>query len=257
MLEIAIVLGSGLHALAARLRGQQRAYALSAAAGLMVHAAAIVLATAHADGLRISVTAALSLMAWQAALLLWLGRASRALDPLRLPAHAVAAATLLLMLLPEPEQVVLLSGWRAGLHLVLSLLSLGLLTLGAIQAVLVAIQDRWLHDHAGRALRHLPPLATMEQLLLRFVAAGFAMLSLTLATGLAFVEDLFAQHLVHKTVLSLLAWAMLGVLLWGRWRHGWRGRTAVRWTLAGYAMLLLAYFGSKFVLEQLLGRPWH
>ncbi|MCB1564805.1 MAG: cytochrome c biogenesis protein CcsA, partial [Xanthomonadales bacterium] len=64
----------------------------------------------------------------------------------------------------------------------------------------------------------------------------------------------FAQHLVHKTVLSLLAWAAFGVLLFGRWRFGWRGKRAVRWTLLAMLLLLLAFFGSKFVLEVILQR---
>jgi ABC-type uncharacterized transport system permease subunit len=71
-----------------------------------------------------------------------------------------------------------------------------------------------------------------------------------------FVDNLFAQHLVHKTVLSIVAWIILGLLLWGHHRFGWRGKIAVRWTLSGGAMLTLGYFGSKFVLETLLGRQW-
>ena len=65
-----------------------------------------------------------------------------------------------------------------------------------------------------------------------------------------------AQHLVHKTVLSVASWAVFLMLLWGHWRYGWRGRTALRWTWTGYAVLLTAYFGSKFVLETLLGQHW-
>ena len=72
--------------------------------------------------------------------------------------------------------------------------------------------------------------------------------------GVLFLEDIFAQHLVHKTVLSLTAWLVFAVLLWGRFQFGWRGRTAIRWTLSGFAVLLLAYFGSKFVLELVLMR---
>jgi len=96
----------------------------------------------------------------------------------------------------------------------------------------------------------------MEHFLFQLIAAGFALLTLALFTGLIFVQNLFAQHLVHKTVLSLLAWLVFAVLLWGRWRFGWRGRTAIRWTLGGFASLMLAYFGSKLVLELILGRHW-
>jgi ABC-type uncharacterized transport system permease subunit len=86
------------------------------------------------------------------------------------------------------------------------------------------------------------------------IAAGFVLLTLTLLSGVLFVDDLFAQHLVHKTVLSIAAWIVFGILLFGRWRWGWRGRRAVRLTLAGMAILLLAFFGSKFVLEVILHR---
>jgi ABC-type uncharacterized transport system permease subunit len=91
-------------------------------------------------------------------------------------------------------------------------------------------------------------------LLFQLIGAGFVLLSLTLLTGALFVEDLFGQHLVHKTVLSFAAWVVFGALLFGRWRYGWRGRRAVRLTLIGMLVLLLAFFGSKFVLEIVLKR---
>ena len=103
-------------------------------------------------------------------------------------------------------------------------------------------------------LRALPPLTELESLLFRTIAVGFALLTATLLTGVLFVENLFAQHLVHKTVLSVLSWLAFGALLLGRWRYGWRGATAVRWTLVAMALLVLAFFGSKFVLELLLRR---
>jgi ABC-type uncharacterized transport system permease subunit len=121
----------------------------------------------------------------------------------------------------------------------------------------MAIQHRILHDHRARApITALPALQTMETLLFRLLAAGFFLLTLAILSGALFIEDLFAQHLVHKTVLSLIAWLAFAVLLWGRWRHGWRGRVAMRWTLGAYGTLILAYFGSKLVLEWLLGRHW-
>ncbi len=84
------------------------------------------------------------------------------------------------------------------------------------------------------------------------IGRGFVLLSIAQATGFMFLEDMFAQHLAHKTLLSVAAWVVFGVLLWGRFRFGWRGRTALRWTLAGFVVLMLAYFGSKFVLEVVL-----
>ena len=90
----------------------------------------------------------------------------------------------------------------------------------------------------------------------RLIGAGFVLLTLALLTGFIFVTNLFEQHLIHKTVLSLIAWVLFGILLIGRTRYGWRGRGAVRWTLWGFGVLILAYFGSKFVLETVLGRHW-
>ena len=102
----------------------------------------------------------------------------------------------------------------------------------------------------------MPPMQSAEDWLFQLIAAGFFVLSMALLSGLVFVDDLFAQHLAHKTVLSILAWAIFGGLLLGRRRWGWRGRQAVRWVLSGYLAFVLAYFGSKLVLEHVLGRHW-
>jgi len=135
------------------------------------------------------------------------------------------------------------------LHVVLSVLGAGLLTLAAVQAVTVALQDALLHGKsASRLVQALPPLQTMERALFVLIALGFFLLSLSLLSGLLFVDDLMARHLAEKTVLSVVAWTLFGGLLWGRWRWGWRGRTAVRWTLGGYGALILAYFGTKLLL---------
>ena len=96
----------------------------------------------------------------------------------------------------------------------------------------------------------------LEDLLFKLIAAGFLLLTVSLGSGVVFINDIFAQHLVHKTVLSIFAWLVFGLLLWGRWRYGWRGRLAVRLTLAGIVLLILSYFGSKLVLEVLLGSSW-
>ena len=123
--------------------------------------------------------------------------------------------------------------------------------------MLMAIIERRLH--AGTlppSLRSMPPLLTMETLLFRIIAAGFVLLTLTIASGVLFSEELFGRpaRFSHKTVFGVLSWLIFGALLCGRWFYGWRGRTAVRWTLAGFLTLVLAYIGSKFVLEVILGR---
>ena len=145
--------------------------------------------------------------------------------------------------------------WRLQLHAWTALLAYATLAIAALLAVMLWLQDRALRRREFHAwLRVLPPLTELEMLLFRTIGVGFALLSLTLLTGVLFVEDFLSQHLVHKTVLSLLSWLAFGGLLLGRWRYGWRGIRAVHWTLTAMALLLLSFFGSKFVLELVLGR---
>ncbi|MBL4711954.1 MAG: cytochrome c biogenesis protein CcsA [Gammaproteobacteria bacterium] len=138
-------------------------------------------------------------------------------------------------------------------HILTSILAYSLLTLAALQAVLLSIQNRLLHSHQpSGAIQLLPPLKNMETLLFEVIIVGFFALTISLGSGLIFLENMFAQHLVHKTVLSILAWFVFLILLIGHWKLGWRGRTAIRWTLSGFVSLMLAYFGSKFALEIVL-----
>ena len=138
-------------------------------------------------------------------------------------------------------------------HVISSVIAYSILGLAALHAIVLSIQNSFLHRHQpGGLIRLLPPLKTMESLLFDAIIIGFICLSLSLASGMMFLENMFAQHLAHKTVLSILAWLVFATLLIGRWLVGWRGRTAIRWTLGGYIRLMLAYFGSKFVLEVIL-----
>ena len=145
--------------------------------------------------------------------------------------------------------------WRLQLHAWLALLAYATLAIAALLAVMLWVQERALRRREFHAwLRALPPLTELEDLLFRTIAVGFALLTVTLLTGTLFVENFFAQHLAHKTVLSILSWLAFGALLVGRWRYGWRGGKAVGWTLAAMTLLVLAFFGSKFVLELVLRR---
>ncbi len=145
---------------------------------------------------------------------------------------------------------------RIGLHVIVSLLSYSLFTIAAVQSLLLAYQDHQLkHHHPGGLLRGLPALQTMETLLFELIWAGFALLTLSLVTGFLFLDNIWAQHLVHKTFFSIIAWLVFAILLGGRLRMGWRGSVAIRWTLGGFALLAVAYWGSKFVLEVLLNTP--
>jgi ABC-type uncharacterized transport system permease subunit len=145
--------------------------------------------------------------------------------------------------------------WRLQLHAWCALLAYATLAIAALLAIMLWAQERALRRREiHRWLRALPPLTELETLLFRTITVGFLLLTATLLTGMLFVQDFFAQHLLHKTVLSVLSWLAFGALLLGRWRRGWRGPMAVRWTLAAMALLVLAFFGSKFVLELVLQR---
>lgn len=147
--------------------------------------------------------------------------------------------------------------WSAGmsLHIGSSIIAYAILTLAAIQSALVAVQDHQLkHRHTRGIVQVLPPLQLMESMLFELLWVGVAMLTVAIASGALFVDDIFAQHLVHKTVLTIVAWLLFSLLLWGHYQLGWRSQTAVRLTLAGFALLMLAFFGSKLVLELVLQR---
>jgi ABC-type uncharacterized transport system permease subunit len=148
-------------------------------------------------------------------------------------------------------------GWELTAHILLSMGAAALFLAAAVTALVLVFLDRRLRGHRLADLPSvLPPLDSVEKVMFRLIGAGFALLTLALLTGFIFVTNLRAQHLEHKTILSCIAWVLFGVLLIGRIRYGWRGRSAVRWTLSGFGILILAYFGSKFVLEYLLGRHW-
>lgn len=141
------------------------------------------------------------------------------------------------------------------LHIILSLLAYSVLAIAVAQALLLYLQNYQLkHKHMSSFVQLFPPLQTMESLLFEMIWTGFILLSISIASGLIFLDNMFAQHLVHKSVLSICAWLTFATLLWGRHQLGWRGVTAFRGTLIGFVLLLLAYFGSKLVLEIILHR---
>ena len=139
-------------------------------------------------------------------------------------------------------------------HIVLSLASFSVLFVAGGQAVLLGWQNRALKRHRFSAIAGFPSLRRMEVLLFDLLTAGWLLLSAALVIGWIFVDDLLAQHLLHKTVLSGLAWAMFSALLTGRRVLGWRGATATAWTLAGFGVLALGTLGSKIMLELVLDR---
>ena len=227
-----------------------------ALAAVVLHGAYLYQGLFVPGGINLGFSNAISLIAWLMALIVVLASFANPVENLGiivLPGGAVAVA--LEHLLPARHTLLAAQAAELKLHILVSVLAFSLLTIAAAHAILLAVQNRHLRNrHPGGFIRALPPLQTMESLLFQMIGLGFVLYSVALATGAMYLEDMFAQHLVHKTVLSIAAWAVFGVLLWGRWRFGWRGRTAIRWTMSGFVVLLLAYLGSKGVSEVLLGR---
>ncbi|MEX2353213.1 MAG: cytochrome c biogenesis protein CcsA [Gammaproteobacteria bacterium] len=209
-----------------------------------------------AVGLNMGFYNALSLVSWAVALLAVLTSLVKSVQNLVMVILPMTALALLLEIIFPSERIVSgTANFGMDIHIILSISAYSLLTIAAIQAVVLAIQEHQLRaHHPVRVMRILPPMQTMEELLVQLLWAGFFLLSLGLATGLMFVHDILGQHLIHKTVLSIMAWLFFALVLFGRWAWGWRGKYLVRCTLGGFVLLMLAYFGSKLVLEVILDR---
>jgi ABC-type uncharacterized transport system permease subunit len=229
---------------------------LLGAIALIIHAHLLYQSIILANGLDFGFFNAVSLIGWLVALIVLLSSLYRPLENLLLFLFPAAALAILLELFIVDTRILsdsLSTGLR--IHILLSICAYSLLMISAVQAVMLAVQERLIKTkRAAKIMNTLPPLQVMEELLVQIIVIGFFSLSLSLASGMMFIDDLFAQHLIHKTVLSILAWIIYCILLWGRWSAGWRGKRIIRWTLGGFATLLLAYIGSKFVLEVLLHR---
>ena len=197
----------------------------------------------------------LSLMALSIVGLLLISSFRRPVENLFIPVFPLAAATLLMDALftgnytPRGSITEGIIG-----HILLSIIAYSLLTLAAVQAVLLSLGDNLLRQHQLLLLRNMPPLQTMEALMFEMLWAGLVFLTLSIVSGFVFLEDLSGPGLIHHTAITLAAWAVFMVLLWGRYQLGWRGAIASRWALAGFLLLALGYFGSKLVLEVILGR---
>jgi ABC-type uncharacterized transport system permease subunit len=227
-------------------------------AALAAHALGLRLAIFNGENMHFGFAIALSIMLWLAMALYWVESFYARLEGLQaigLPAAAVAA--LLPALFSEPHILTNVSSPAFRLHLLTAMLAYSLFTLAALHALLMAAAERGLHrGRTSPLLSGLPPLLTMEAMLFRLIHVAFVLLTLTLVSGIFFSEDLFGRALRfdHKTVFAILSWLIFAALLVGRRLRGWRGRVALRWTLAGFMALLLAYVGSRFVLEIILGR---
>ena len=211
-----------------------------------------------AGEMRFSFSFALSLMLWLAVLIYWLESFRSPMDglqPMVLPLAALCA--IVPVFFPQLHTIAHASALGFKLHFLTAMLAYSLFTLSALHAVFMGVVERKLHHRVlDRQLSSLPPILTMEALLFRLITVAFCLLTLALGSGIMFSEAIFGKALVfdHKTLFAIISWAIFAALLIGRRIYGWRGRIALRWTLAGFLVLLLAYVGSRFVSEVLLGR---
>lgn len=204
-------------------------------------------------GLNFGFFNAASMMIWMIALLL-LTAIKQGVENLIVVIFPIAAIIIGVESYFHSEHI-LAPDFGVSFHILSSIIAYSLLNISALQAIFLAFQDYQLHHkHPISVIKALPPLQVMEKLLYQMIGLGLIWLSLSLITGIVFIENLFAQHLVHKTVLSVIAWSVFAVLLWGHWRYGWRGKTTIRWCLTGFVVLMFAYFGTKLVLELILHR---
>jgi ABC-type uncharacterized transport system permease subunit len=226
-------------------------------AAIMFHGRLLSGEIIQADGLHLSIAAAVSLIGLQLAVIGLLGALESTLRGMSAGLLALAAFASSATLITSAAETGTQLSWQMQAHILISMFAYGLLTVGAIVAVYALVQDRRLRTGQLSAANHLfAPLETTEKMLFGVAASGFAALLLAVVSGFAFVDNLFAQHLVHKTALSLLALTFFGVLIAGRLFAGWRGKRAIYLYLWGFAFLCLAYFGSRLILEQILGRSW-
>lgn len=209
-------------------------------------------------GMRFSFSFALSLMMWLAVLIYWLESfmaRMEGMQPMVLP--LAAGCTALPVIFPNVHVVAHASATGFKLHFLTAMLAYSLLTLSALHAIFMGFTENALHKRSmRRSLSSLPPLLTMETLLFKMLLIGFILLTLTVGSGVFFSEALFGKPLSvdHKTLFAFASWGIFATLLIGRHAWGWRGKRALRWTLAGFALLILAYVGSRFVAEVVLGR---
>ncbi|MCB1986752.1 MAG: cytochrome c biogenesis protein CcsA [Burkholderiales bacterium] len=228
---------------------------------LMLHALTLYQTILAGTGLNLGVGSAVSLIVWLTAFIYWFSGFFSRYQGLQTLLAPIAAAAAIAVVLPlvfpslKPLENTELPAFKA--HLIVAMSAYSLLTIAALHAVLMTIVEYQLHHPATHSLlSNLPPLLAMEKLLFGIIWVGFILLSLTLLSGVVFSKEVFGQSLTfsHKTLFGFISWGTFAALLIGRQFYGWRGRIAIRWTLVGFVMLLLAYIGSKFVLEVVLNR---
>jgi ABC-type uncharacterized transport system permease subunit len=241
------------------IRSELRIDSVLVPVALVLHGMLLYQRVMTADGIDLGVANAVSLLVWLTVLIYFLaGLAYDGLSAmLGMMAPVAFVAVLLQAVIPTRHIVTYAGDPLFALHFGIAMLAYSLFIVATVHALVMLAEEKWLHRGVlPPFLRSLPPLLEMEALLFRILLAAFVLLTLTLVSGVFFSEQLFGKPLTftHKVVFGILSWLIFAGLLAGHHFRGWRGRTAVHWTLAGFTALLLAYVGSKVVLELILKR---
>lgn len=255
---VAVVLARTMSRVDSKAQLENGALHLATALPLALHTALLYASVFAGGQIYLGVGVSISAIIWLTVLIYWAGSFFQRLEGLQVFINAAAAVLVWApLLLPSVRPLPHTDIPAFGAHVLISLLSYSLFTIASLQALLMAILENRLHEgRLPRYLLSLPPLLTIERLLFRIIATGFVLLTLTLVSGMLFSEMLIGQPLEfnHKVVFGIVSWCIYAALLAGRRIYGWRGPLALRWTLAGFLALLLAYVGTKFVLEIVLQR---
>lgn len=237
----------------------KKTYFLTWGLALVAQLYGIVLQFVLSSGLTFSFIALGSYVMWFISAIVFISTISRKIQALAVVILPFTMLSIILLISSNNTDKGILLNNGLGIHVLVSLLAYSTLMLAAVQAILLATQNNFLHKrlknpNQSNFIRTLPALEDMEYFLFNLIGIGLFLLSISLLSGFYYLDNLFGSNVAHKTILSILSWIIFSALLMGRWKYGWRGKTAVRWTISGFAVLALAFFGSKFIQEFLIDK---
>ncbi|MCB5162662.1 cytochrome C assembly family protein [Marinomonas algarum] len=230
------------------MRPKSRATQFAGAAAIIIHTFSLTQLLLSRDGFNfLTIGLLISLIGNS---LLWFSNRDKDLSLLLGAAFPLGAIVIAFNAL-EPWGITQLhsNSWGTSAHILIASVAYSLFTTACGVGILLSIQEYQLKHHKLKQLLRVPPLQVLEQLMFEFIWAAFVLLTITIATGFYFIDDMFAQHIVHKTFFTIASWFVFAGLLIGRHYAGWRGQLAVKLTLSGFFLLMLGYFGSQIALE--------
>ena len=234
----------------------KQVYLFFSVSALSLHGALLYQTILPINGIDLGFYNALSMVTWIGALISGVIALNKPINSLLIVTYPLAGIALAMQIMLHKSRLVG-DSTSLGLqvHIILSTTAYSVLMLATLQSIVLYLQEYMLRKkRLANVLALFPAVQPMERLLVQLILVGFFLLSLSIASGIMFLYDIFGQHLVHKTVLSISAWLIYSVLLWGIWKNGWRSTTITKWALGGGIFLALGYFGSKLVLELILKR---